>query len=83
MRRVILFGSRARGDAAERSDIDIAVDAEGASPSEWQRVLEAVENAETLLKIDCVRMDTLPADDPLRLAIAREGVVLIDRKETK
>ena len=82
VRRVILFGSRARGDAAERSDIDLAIDAEGASAAEWQQILDVVDMAETLLKVDCVRLDTLPDADPLRRAIARDGIVLVDRRWT-
>lgn len=82
VKRVILFGSRARGDAAERADIDLAVDIAGATHREWQRVLDVVDAAETLLKIDCVRLDGLQDDDPLGRAIERDGVVLLDRQQT-
>ena len=81
VRRVILFGSRARGSAAERSDIDLAVDAEGGSAADWQRILDVVDEADTLLKIDAVRLDTLPDEDPLNRAIRRDGIVLFDRSE--
>ena len=33
--KIILYGSRARGDATERSDIDLAVDCSGATDYDW------------------------------------------------
>ena len=76
---LILYGSRARGDHRERSDIDLAVLAPRASAADWRRVLDLVEEADTLLGIDCVRLDALPADDPLRAGIAREGRTIYRR----
>ena len=52
-----LFGSRARGDNNERSDIDIAIICPNSNDSDWAEVLNIIENADTLLKIDCVRYD--------------------------
>jgi predicted nucleotidyltransferase len=76
---LILYGSRARGDHRERSDIDLAVLAPRASDKQWREVLEIVDNADTLLTIDCVRLDALPVNDPLRVNIEREGVSLSRR----
>ena len=45
--RVVLFGSRARGDCRERSDIDIAVF--GAPPDSWSFFVDALEELPTLL----------------------------------
>ncbi|MEO0348249.1 MAG: nucleotidyltransferase domain-containing protein, partial [Pseudomonadota bacterium] len=59
VRRVILYGSRARRDNKERSDIDLAVDCTGATDREWFKVINIVDQADTLLKIDCVRFDKL------------------------
>ena len=50
-----LFGSRARGDHQERSDIDLAILC--ADESDWFKVTNILENADTLLKIDCLRFD--------------------------
>jgi len=52
-----LFGSRARGDYSERSDIDLAIVCPSATDKNWDDVLKVVENADTLLKIDCIRFD--------------------------
>lgn len=77
VQRVLLFGSRARGTARERSDIDLAVDAPGASEQEWARIAIAVDEAETLLRIDLVRLDEASGD--FREEIEREGMILFAR----
>jgi predicted nucleotidyltransferase len=74
-----LFGSRARGFARPRSDIDLALLAPGAGPVEWDRVREIAEEADTLLKVDIVRLDDLSAQSPLREAIEATGRVLYRR----
>ncbi|CAK6513210.1 nucleotidyltransferase domain-containing protein [Rickettsia helvetica] len=61
-----LFGSRGRGDNTERSDIDIAILCPNTNEDDWQQVLEIIYDADTLLKIDCVRFDTLNDDDKLK-----------------
>jgi predicted nucleotidyltransferase len=75
--RVVLFGSRARGDNRERSDIDLAVAAPRASVLTWDRVKELAEEAPTLLSIDVVRLDQ--ASRTLRDVIEDEGIVLFER----
>jgi uncharacterized protein len=72
--RIILFGSRARGDHDQRSDIDLAIACPGASPEEWAAIWNIVDEAPTLVKVDLVRLEQ--ADAALRQAIEREGVVL-------
>lgn len=79
---IILYGSRARGDARQRSDIDLAVRAPAASPAQWQHLLDLVDDADTLLGIDCVRLESLAATDPLRRNIEREGIALFQRAGT-
>jgi predicted nucleotidyltransferase len=77
--RVILFGSRARGDAGARADIDLAVEAPTADPLRWSDIEEAAENAPTLLMIDLVRLETAPAE--LATVIRSEGRVLYERSK--
>ena len=74
-----LFGSRARGDARDRSDIDLAVLCPAASDNDWLQVLAVVEQADTLLTVDCVRFDAEPADSRLRAAIEKDKQVLYER----
>ena len=75
--RIVLFGSRARGDAAPRSDIDLAIECPGADARRWSQIVETAENTATLLQIDLIRMDTAPSE--LLTQIASEGRVLYER----
>ena len=52
-KEVVLFGSRAKDTARERSDIDIAV----SGVSEFDELKEKIENIETLYTIDLVNLD--------------------------
>lgn len=71
--RLRLFGSRARGDARNWSDIDIAVQAEPALPAGMLSALrEALEESSCLLNVDLV--DWNDADAALRESINREGI---------
>lgn len=72
----ILFGSRARGDNQERSDIDLAIDAPGATAVEWSDIVEAIDEAPTLLMLDILRLDDV--SEVMREQIARDGVVVYD-----
>lgn len=78
--QVILFGSRARGDAEERSDIDLAIVAPAALSRQWLDITFLLEQADTLLPIDVVRWEEAAA--PLREKILAEGEILYER-ETK
>lgn len=77
---IYLFGSRARGTQRERSDIDLAIVCPTAGVRDWQTVLDIVEDADTLLHVDCVRLDTEPADSPLRHQIEKERITLFLRE---
>jgi len=74
--RVVLFGSRARGRARARSDIDLAV--EPGDERRWGRfTAEAEEQARTLLRLDLVNLRR--CDPALRAAALREGILLYER----
>ncbi len=77
---IYLFGSRARGTQRERSDIDLAIVCPMARVREWQTVLDIVENADTLLHVDCARLDAEPADSALRRQIEQERLTLFLRE---
>lgn len=74
IQKVILFGSRARGDNRERSDIDLAVS--GGSVSEF--ALEIEDALDTLLMFDVVNLD---GNINLRLSreIERDGIVIYEK----
>ena len=80
--RIVLFGSRARGDDLDRADIDIAVECPSASDYDWLKVLDIVDSARTLLKIDCIRYDKLSDQNDLKQAIQKEAVCLFERKKS-
>ena len=52
---VILFGSRAHGDHWERSDIDLAVACPDATRQDWHSMIDIIDSARTLYKVDLVR----------------------------
>lgn len=74
-----LFGSRARGDHRERSDIDLAIECPGACEAQWQQVLAIIDEADTLLPIDCVRLDEESPQSQLYQAILCDRVPLYRR----
>lgn len=53
-KEVILYGSRVKGTARERSDIDIAV----SGAENFDILVEKVEELPTLYSVDLVNMDT-------------------------
>ena len=72
--RVYLFGSRARGDARENSDVDLAFE-HASSPADWADfVNSAQEQAMTLLDLDLV--DLARASAELRERVMKEGVLV-------
>jgi len=88
--KIWLYGSRARGDAWDRSDIDIAIECPKASDADWHKVLDIIENADTLLKIDCVRLDELEKelscdelkeDAPFKEALFEDRILLFQQQD--
>ena len=71
VQRVILFGSRARGDYHTKSDIDLAV-----SGGDYVRfALDVDEETSTLLEFDIVNLDGSVSEE-LRQEIDRDGRIL-------
>ncbi len=74
--KVLLFGSRARGDNRINSDIDIAV---FGMPVDMQPVfLSMLEDLPTLLKIDCVFVSD-NTDKALLNNIFKDGVLIMSK----
>lgn len=77
--RVVLFGSRARGDHRPRSDMDIAF--YGADTG-YLAFAEAMEQLPTLLEFDCVHI-TEHTSPELIHNIQKEGILLMSRAAEK
>ena len=72
--RVVLFGSRARGDYLRNSDIDLAVS--GGNVASF--ALDVEEETSTLLTYDVVDIGKR-IDDELRENIEREGKTIYEK----
>lgn len=76
--RAVLFGSRARGDATERSDYDIAVFGTLSVKEITQLRVYCSENIHTLHKVDLIFMSVI-SDKKLIENINGEGIVFYDK----
>lgn len=74
LQKLILFGSRARGDYKERSDIDLAVS--GGNISAFAAAAD--EELPTLLQIDIISLDNAVQKELLQ-AIEQEGIILYEK----
>lgn len=78
VRRVWVFGSRARGDAGERSDLDLAVDAPELDASGFAALREELNGLLLVRGVDLVHWQAAD-DDALRHAIEAERRVFWER----
>lgn len=74
VQKVVLFGSRARGDNTERSDIDIAVYGGDFDAFYW----DIKEKVHSLLMFDIVEMDDSVSEDLIG-EIQRDGVIIYEK----
>ena len=74
IKKLILFGSRARGDFKRTSDIDLAV--EGGNISAF--AVQVDEEVSTLLEFDIIKLDGRVQKELLE-SIRREGVLLYEK----
>lgn len=73
VKKIILFGSRARGTNSERSDIDLAISGGNALDFYY----DIKENTHTLLMFDVVELDRGISEE-LQTEINRDGVILYE-----
>ena len=72
VKKVVLFGSRARGDYKRTSDIDLAV-----FGGDTARFALDIEDTSTLLEYDIVDMGREPQEE-LQESVRREGMVIYE-----
>lgn len=76
--KVILFGSRARGDYNSSSDIDLAVFTINSSHSQQNLMEQSIYELATPLKIDVVFMSRLSKEKMIS-NIQKEGVIIYEQ----
>jgi predicted nucleotidyltransferase len=76
-----LFGSRARGDNRERSDIDLAIACPHATDKDWISVMDIIENSDTLLKIDCIHFNKNKISEDLYNNILKDKKAIYVKKQ--
>ena len=74
LKKVILFGSRARGDYHKTSDIDLAT----VGGNHVKFSLDVEEETSTLLKYDIIDLYG-PVEEALRESIKKEGITLYEK----
>ena len=72
--KVILFGSRARGDNTERSDVDIAVYGGDFDSFYW----DVKEKIHSLLMFDIIEADASISEE-LKQEIEKDGVTIYEK----
>ncbi|WP_100011803.1 nucleotidyltransferase domain-containing protein [Lentibacillus sediminis] len=76
--KVVLFGSRARGDFQSSSDIDLAFFTINSSHSQQNLIAQFIDELPTPLKIDVAFMDRL-SKEKMIFNIQKEGVVIYEQ----
>lgn len=74
VRRVLIYGSRAKGNYESGSDIDFAVDAPELTQRDWTKLHLDLEELPTVFTTDCVWLQAI-SDEKFRAKILREGKV--------
>lgn len=81
--KVILFGSRARGDHTAKSDYDIAFVSPFLDANLKNSIKNELEELDTLHKTDIVFLKDLKGGDELTRNIVKDGVMLMNKFEMK
>ncbi len=76
--KLVLFGSRARGDNSPRSDYDIAIFVKQLTVKERALFSSEIEEINTLKKIDIIFIDD-DIEEALLESIIKEEVVIYDK----
>ena len=72
--KAVIFGSRARGDYREGSDIDIALFGNSLTHSINTNIFYEIDNLYIVYKVDLINFNSLEKEDKLKENILREGV---------
>lgn len=75
---IYLYGSRARGDNDDWSDVDLAISRGSAPKCDWFSIWSILEDADILLKIDCTCLEEI-TDEDFKNRIMKDKVTLYER----
>ncbi len=76
-KKIVLFGSRARGDFRKSSDIDIAVDI-GLNFREKRKLREKIDIVVGLYSVDLIFFDEI--EESFKRKILQEGKILYEKE---
>ena len=77
IRAVYLFGSRAKGNFRDGSDIDLAVVAPEMTAETFNTLWDEIDDLPIVFKLDCLHFESL-SNDLLKKKIEAEGVLFYD-----
>jgi len=82
VRQVILFGSYARQEAREHSDVDLIVDSDGALDGISFFTIVGDISKQLPVKSDVFEMQEIEKSSNFYLSVEKEGVIIYDRERT-
>lgn len=77
--KIVLFGSRARGDNTDKSDYDIAVFSNNMDIDEECRFKDEIDDMKTLNKIDVIFIKERHIHTEIYKNIMNDGVIIMDK----
>lgn len=77
IKKAIIFGSRARGDYKNNSDIDLAIIFNNDDKDNFIKLQTKLEELETLYKFDIIDFSSLK-DEKLKKEIKKEGIIIFE-----
>lgn len=82
VKKVCIFGSRARGDHKKTSDVDICIWLEDDGENLIYRIEDELEEVDTILLFDIVVFSSITKES-LKDIIIKEGVVIYERENSR
>jgi len=79
--RAVIYGSRARGNFKNYSDIDIAISAPSMPGAEFSQLAFDIDSLPIIFKMDIVHLEPLK-NAPLKEKILRDGKTIFERSES-